>query len=200
MIDGSEATVPRLSVLKQLAAAILLTAIALGAGAAITRAFEQIIPERTDELQHHYHRLPQWAAASGKKLVYWTELGRQGTLSITKVPAAGFSLDTGTFSPGTSWNRDVPWHLTASGSAQLLLTFPPNTIHEVGLFMTDGDTYWRSSIVQSNAEKQIASELHNGKWLFFRVFPDESAAGEKQFTFTQLTGNSVTVSALAAFE
>jgi hypothetical protein len=164
----------------------------------VNTLYHKVSFERVDGEQLHYADFSD-TTVHGLDPVYWVELGRDGVLFAERVSEEGFSVEVKDFTIGYPWRRNVFWHITAGDKGSIRVQFPKRLISKIAIFMTDGDTYWRISRVQSQAADELATELHDGKWIIFNLSEMERQLGFMDISFTRLTGNSISVSAIAAF-
>ncbi len=133
-----------------------------------------------------------------EEIIAWFEFGKNLGLLSPFVPNDKVSVTLSNFSTAARpWARDVPWYIKADNRGRIDISFPlVNRVTQVAVFMTDGDSHWRSSRIYSGKQKVLAERLHLGKWYFFPVNDEERKAGQKQLRLEQLTGSNIAVSAL----
>lgn len=181
-----------------LAATALAALLYFGAGEIKTSySFYSTPPTLTD--QQNYEQFLNDRSGGLGELLYHAELGKAGLQVTTRSSAADVSLSFANFSASDNWQRPVSWAVHAAGSGEISIKFPPNSATAVALFMTDGDSFWRMSKIQSGNITRLADRLYNGRWLVFPVTADERKQGAKSLSFEQFTGSTIAVSALAVF-
>lgn len=188
--------------LRSLFNALLLLGVLLVFAYWLKATLAQRVSMPTGGAQAHY--LSPELTHSGEKLdiLAWYELGKNAGILSAFIPpkselAQSLSINFSGFSIGRLWQRDVPWHVKADGAGSLRVSFTPNApVSHLAVFMTDGDTHWRSSRVYTSGTQTLAERLHLGKWLYFPLTEGERAAGSKSLRFQQLTGDNISLSAL----
>ncbi len=146
--------------------------------------------------QRNYAEFVQNRSSGLGEVLYQVELGKDSELALPLLANDSFSVELSSFKPSPAWSRPVYWSVQAAGSGEITLRFKQTNPTAVALFMTDGDSFWRMSKVQSAGTTRLADRLYNGRWL---VFPVERKTGIKTFSFEQFTGSTIAVSGIAVF-
>jgi len=131
--------------------------------------------------------------------IYHVEFGRDGKLIKEVTPHEGFSVTLPGFQVGRRWNREVYWYARANSNGTVKINFPLDSITHVALFMTDGNSVWRMSRIQTPGSDYIVDRIHNGRWFLIPVTSQEQSLGTKTIQISQYTGDNIAISALAAF-
>ena len=148
---------------------------------------------RVDGPQSHYHEEP---VIEGEVL-YWAEFGVEGRL-VERVALREDTLRTDRFYPSEHWAREIYWSYRAkeNGSVAVDLTHFDRTGLRVGIFATDGDSYYRVAIARSEDQVVILDDLHNGRWFWFDVVENERRDRYKTIDIRRLMGTDVAISGL----
>ncbi|MBL7661346.1 hypothetical protein JNK13_01200 [bacterium] len=165
-----------------------------------TIVYRQLQPRRAHSLtQAHYQNPLYQQDQKILKPQYWVELGKNSTLGEDRLPARGHKIWLEGFEIGSGWNRAVPWYVYANNSGMLRFEFPPDQVQAVGVFMTDGDSYWRMGRIRSQGFNELAQGLHDGRWYFIPLTTEERSKGEVRIYFDRYTGSNIALSAAALF-
>lgn len=160
-------------------------------------------PQRVDGSQAHYETFVQLGSQLGDLSTptpaYWAEFGKNGQLMTERTSYPGVSVTLNNFTIGGAWSRDIYFHIDASNSGRIEVSFTPNSLSHLALFMTDGPTYWRMSRIQSPGADLVAHLLHDGRWYLIPLTGEEQEKGRSEIRISQYTGDSIAVSALAGF-
>ncbi len=179
----------------QLAATAVLAAACYLGASWLKRSYDSLIPKRLSTLQENYQQHINRSAP-----VFWVELGKNAKVQEVRIENRNYRLTLDGFQIGTTWDRAISWSLRATGRATIGLQFENARPTRVGLYLTDGDSHWRTSSVWLGEELRIADRLHNGRWIELPVDTMSRAEGELHFNLNQLTGSDIAVSAVAVFE
>lgn len=106
-----------------------------------------------------------------------------------------YRVTTKGFHSFQGWSRNINFALHSSDDAEVVFKFPQNKATHVALYLTDGDSYWRTVRVVSGQQMKSAWGLHNGKWVTMKITPEEMVSGEKKLELYRLTGISIAISA-----
>lgn len=162
-------------------------------------------PQRVDGSQAHYETFSDLSELSTTtpvdwaKPVYWAEFGKNGQLMTERASYPGVSVTLNNFTIGGAWPRDIYFHIDASNFGRVEVSFTPNSLSHLALFMTDGTTYWRMSRIESPGADLVAHLLHDGRWYLIPLTGEEQEKGRSEIRISQYTGDSIAVSALAGF-
>lgn len=190
----------------QSAAAGTLLAALVYAGNLVLGALDQrIAAERRAHLaeQPPYESELGLPSASGLPPVLWLETGRENDLLHSRITMRGYAAKLLDFSPGgqsePTADNSVSWHAKASGRATIQFFFPPEQAKSVAVYFSDRNSYWRATRIDTGGETTIAYDFSPGRWYTFPVTPEESARGRKVLHLFQLTGENISVSAVAMY-
>ncbi len=183
---------------------LLIFLVLYGAGCVVQHLYDSSSTPKADGPQSDYQTFSGTPEVSHHQPIYWAELGRDGVLISELIKNPGISLKTLDFSSGAPWARNIYWSLRAINSGSLTLRFPPHTEQNpapshLALYLTDGDSFSRISLLRKPGSKQIVDDLHNGRWIFLKLTSDERVLGEVNILFNKLSGSDIALSAAAVF-
>ena len=152
--------------------------------------------------QSNYQEIGSTEQLKGYQAIAWYELGRDRTLFRELNTHPWFLVGINGFNVQDKWDRDVYWSARTNSRAEVLVRLkdiPASTNSDeflVALYLTDGDSDWRTSRVESGKTKYLAWDLHNGKWFTFPITKDDLESKEKRIKLQHLTGGDVALSAI----
>lgn len=174
-----------------------------GGGAALMSAATVTVPPRRDG-DERLKLAPAAAFPLGAdvSVTCWTPLGEwpvevatafRGVVERCAVDAIGFEV-------GGRWeHRLISGAAQAPQEGQINVHLPAGRVSHIGVFLTDGDSFRRASLLRSDRQQIVAQGLHDGRWIVFPVTPNELRTAMKHIAITRLLGASVAVSGVAAF-
>lgn len=183
---------------------LLVLLVLYAAGCAVQHLYESSSPLQTDSPQADYRNFSDAREFQKHSPIFWAELGKDGILLSEIVKNPTVSLKTLDFIPGPPWARNVYWSVRATDSGSLTLRFPPHSEQtpapsHLAVYLTDGDSLSRISLLRKPEVKRIVDDLHNGRWIFLKLTSDERIQGEAIILFSKLSGNDIALSAVAVF-
>ena len=165
----------------------------------VSSSYKIYHPKLISQDQSNYFEIEDLGRKRSTELVFKSELGlNQNLIDLGKLPAQT-NVDFKGFNFGDSWHRPISWHLNSPAQASIELKFPSNSLNQVAIYFTDGDSIWRMSMVKTDDKMIGIDKLHNGRWVFFPISEEENEFGQKYIEFNRLTGNGVSISGLALF-
>lgn len=180
---------------------LLLLIIALVAGSAwVETAFiKHYVPAWDKINEEEFHDPVAYLQQMDKGVWFWVDFGKERQLhnihlgnGEIQIKSSGFSIG-----PGWSGNRQVNWYMQAAERGQIELTFTPHSPYTVVMvFMTDGDSTWRMSHLESKQTHLAASDLRNGRWYIFPLSAQELASGHFVLKLFKIMGKDIAVSSL----
>ena len=175
--------------LADLAAGLFLMMLTVAAAALLDALYEPYRDVRVHGSQAHYQ--------VDDAVLYWAEFGRTAELNV-KTAAKSVSVELDGIHPAQPWmERAVFWSARTVDEGTIDIRFPPALpIQLVKLFVVDGDTFFRVSLLQSGDQVRFANSHHNGVWLDFPVSIGEREAGRKTILLKKLVGDDARISAL----
>jgi hypothetical protein len=152
---------------------------------------------RHDGSQVHYEAEP---VALGE-VIYWADLGK-GRLVHERVTGNAGSVVTESMYPSEYWPREVFWSLRSSETGRITVPVVDQWAEgaQVGIFVSDGDSYSRVGIAWSGEEFRALDDLHDGRWFWFDVTSRDRLAGTKVINVRRLMGPDVAISAVVVVE
>ncbi len=182
--------------------ALLLLGILLAVAYSLQLLLAKEVTMPSGGSQAHYHSPELPKAEQELEILAWYELGKNGGFLYPRLSPKHFAADSlrillPEFTLAPPWQREVSWHLKANGSGTISVYFPQHAAPtHLAIFMTDGDSHWRSSRIYSASSQQLAERLHLGKWFYFPVTEEEKRVGKKVLRIQQLTGADIGISAV----
>ena len=175
--------------LTDLAAGLLLMMLAVTAAALLDVLYEPYRDARVHGSQTHYQ--------VDDAVLYWAEFGRAADLNV-KTAATAVSVELDGIHPAQPWmEREVFWSARTVDEGTIDIRFPPAlSVQAVRLFVVDGDSFMRVSLLQSGDQVRFAMSHHDGVWLDFPVTVGERKAGRKSILLKKLVGDDARISAL----
>jgi 4-amino-4-deoxy-L-arabinose transferase-like glycosyltransferase len=170
-------------------------------GSFVKTRYLATLPPRHDSMQEDYYEPLGTSQPRTATPLLWFDLGRNNLLVSPRADtiADTVSVSLTGFRPGIPWPRAISWYVFADKQGSLTLRFPRSSASKLFLYLTDGDSYWRASRIQSGSTDLLAEGLHDGKWIVLPISDEERAEGEKTVTFSKLTGSSIALSGLALY-
>ena len=183
---------------------LLVLLVLYAAGCVIQQLYENSSPLQADSPQADYRNFSEAKEINKRSPIFWAELGKDGILSSDVIKNPAISLKTLDFTPGAPWARNVYWSIRATNSGSLTVSFPPHSEQNpapshLAVYMTDGDSLSRISLLRKPEVKWIVDDLHNGRWIFLKLTSDERTRGEANILFSKLSGADIALSAVAVF-
>jgi len=175
--------------LADLAAGLFLMMLAVTAAALLDVLYEPYRDARVHGSQTHYQL--------DDAVLYWAEFGRAADLNV-KTAATSVSVELDGIHPAQPWmEREVFWSARTVDEGTIDIRFPPAlSVQAVRLFVVDGDSFMRVSLLQSGDQVRFANSHHDGVWLDFPVTVGERKAGRKSILLKKLVGDDARISAL----
>lgn len=155
--------------------------------------------QKTASQSHYLQPAPDYFG--NRVPLHWAEFGKDGAWIHNKIDFPALNIELQNFAIGEPWlERRISWSIQTAGGGVITVKFPPGSVTDILIFMSDGDSYWRMGVIQLGDYYVAASDLYNGRWYALPLTDAQVAAGQVEIQVHRLSGANMAVSALAAFK
>ena len=161
----------------------------------INNQYSKFQAPKIEDSSASYFGIKDIAEKRGLVGLHGSDLGKN--INIISNNSDEFNISLSGFSRNLIWERAISWSVKSVKGIRvprITTSFPKGTTTHIALYMTDGDSKWRTSKIKSGDQLRIADDLHQGRWIIFPVSKRERTLGSKSFDFHKLTGANITIS------